>query len=228
MFKNQIQSFLITGRYLKLLSTIFFISIIICIPVSSSLSQAHHGKENMETIDKMRDRDLKPEKIMDVIGLKEGMIVGEAGASYGYFTFKMSKRVGNKGIVYANDIDPEALQIINERCKSEKITNIETVLGKVEDPLYPKKKLDMVVVFDCLFHFSQPVKWMQNTSKYLKPEGKLVIVDPDPSKIGGGDSFLTRKEIYGFAREAGYKVIKVDDSFLKGNMIIVLQAVQQK
>lgn len=202
---------------------VLFAGVIVSMTFRPAIGQVHHGSENTETIDKMRDRDMPPEKIMDIIELQQGMTVGEAGASYGYFTFKMGKRVGNRGIVYANDIDPAALQLIEERCKSEKITNIKTVLGAVEDPFYPANNLDMIVVFDCLFEFSQPLKWMQNTRKYLKPEGKLVIVDPDPSKIGSSEHFLSRKEIHDFARELGYTLIEVDDSFLKSHMIIVLQ-----
>ena len=206
--------------------TILLGCVIVSIPFGFAIGQVSHGGESRETIDKMRDRDLQPDKIMDIIGLQQGMIVGEAGASYGYFTFKMSKRVGNTGIVYANDIDSDALKLIEEKCKLEKITNIKTVLGTVDDPLYPKNNLDMVVVFDCLFEFSQPVKWMQNTRNYLKPEGKLVIVDPDPSKIGSSEHFLSRKEIHDFARESGFAYIEVDDSFLKSHMIIVLQPIR--
>lgn len=66
----------------------------------SLLCQESHGSSSRDAIDKMRDRDLQPEKILDVIQLRDGMKAGEAGASYGYFTFKMSKRVGNKGLVF--------------------------------------------------------------------------------------------------------------------------------
>jgi ubiquinone/menaquinone biosynthesis C-methylase UbiE len=171
----------------------------------------------------MRDRDLQPERILDVIKLRDGMKAGEAGASYGYFTFKMSERVGNKGIVYANDIDKNALTQIEERCKAKKIANIKTVLGAVEDPLFPDKDLDMVVVFDCLFEFSEPLGWMRNTRKYLKPGGQLVIVDPDPAKIGSTEHFLSREQVIDFAAESGYQPLRVDDSFLKSHMIIILQ-----
>jgi arsenite methyltransferase len=190
-----------------------------------TFSQESHGLGSRDAIDKMRDRDLQPEKIMDVIKLREGMKTGEAGASYGYFTFKMSRRVGNKGVVYANDIDQSALTQIEERCQSEKIANIKTVLGAVEDPLFPEKDLDMVVVFDCLFEFSQPANWMRNTLKYLKQGGQLVIVDPDPAKIGSAEHFLSRKQVTDFAAESGYELVKVDDSFLKSHMIIVLKSI---
>jgi arsenite methyltransferase len=191
------------------------------------LCQETHGLGSHDAIDKMRDRDLQPEKILDVVKMHDGMKTGEAGASYGYFTFKMSGRVGNKGVVYANDIDKNALMQIEERCQAENIANIKTVLGAVEDPLFPEKDLDMVVVFDCLFEFSEPAGWMRNTRKYLKLGGRLVIVDPDPAKIGSTGHFLTRKQIVDFAAESGYEPIRVDDSFLKSHMIIILQPIKE-
>lgn len=193
----------------------------------SILCQEQHGLGGHDAIDKLRDRDLQPEKILDVIELRDGMRAGEAGASYGYFTFKMSRRVGDKGIVYANDIDQNALMQIEDKCKAEKITNIRTVLGAVEDPLFPEKDLDMVVVFDCLFEFSAPAEWMRNARKYIKPGGQLVIVDPDPAKIGSTEHFLSRKQVIDFATKSGYEPIKVDDSFLKSHMIIILQPIKQ-
>jgi hypothetical protein len=85
------------------------------------------------------------------IWLRRDLIVGEPGAGYGYFKFKMSRRVGDEGIVYANDIDPAALQEIGDQCKSVNITNTKTVLAAEDDPRFPVRNLDMVVVFDCLF-----------------------------------------------------------------------------
>jgi len=211
----------IIRNFVRLMAFLLFI--IMSITFVYAISQVRYDLKKMEAIDKLRDRDLRPEKVMDVIGLNQGMIVGEAGASYGYFTLWISQRVGNKGIVYANDIDAAVLGLLAERYKSKKITNIKTVLGSVDDPLFPSKDLDMIVVFDCLFEFSQPLEWMQNAGKYLKPEGKLAIVDPDPSKIGNAEDFLSRKKIHEFAGKSGYRPIQIEDSFLKSHMIIVLQ-----
>jgi ubiquinone/menaquinone biosynthesis C-methylase UbiE len=150
------------------------------------------------------------------------MTVGEAGASYGYFTFKMSRRVGPTGTVFANDIDAGALALIRERAASEKVANIRAVLGEVADPRFPRNDLDMVVVFDCLFEFSEQAAWVKNARRYLKPGGRLVIVDPDRSKMTS-DHLLSRQQIQGFARDSGYRVVAVDDTFLKTHMIVVLQ-----
>ena len=65
------------------------------------------------------------------------------------------------------------------------------MLGEVADPRFPRKDLDMIVVFDCLFEFSEQAGWMKNARKYLKPGGRLIIVDPDGSKMASAH-FLSR------------------------------------
>ena len=67
---------------------------------------------------------------------------GEVGAGQGYITFRLSRRVGPAGKVYANDIDRSALRHIQKQCAQENIRNIEIIQGKVEDPLFPKMQLD--------------------------------------------------------------------------------------
>ena len=203
---------------------LFFTCLIAIIPLRLTLGQEDNEIQNRIAIEKMRDKELQPERILDLIGLQKGMIIGEAGAGHGYLTFKLSKRIGGTGMVYANDIETEVLGYIENKCRSENIMNITTVLGKVDDPLFPKSELDMVFVFDCLFEFSHPIEWMRNTKKYLKSAGILVIVDPNKGRFQRGDHFLTREQILSFASEAGYTPAgEVDDSFLNRHMIIVLK-----
>jgi SAM-dependent methyltransferase len=185
-------------------------------------AQSLHLPFNIDEQDKARDRTTPPDSIMDAIGLRPGMTVGEAGAWYGYYTFNLSRRVGPAGLVYANDIDPNALRMIEDRTAASKITNIKTVLGVADDPRYPRSDLDLILVGDCLHMFDKPAEWMANARKYLKPGGRLVIVDPDRSKTMS-DSFLSKRQVWDFAKRTGYTVIKVDDGFLKNHMIVILQ-----
>jgi ubiquinone/menaquinone biosynthesis C-methylase UbiE len=129
-----------------------------------------------------RDSWQQPEAIMDSLGIGLGMIVGEAGAGDGYFTFHLSARVGEKGKIYANDIDKRALKSLEDRCKREGVRNVTAVIGEVNDPLFPKRELDCVVMMMAFHDFEKPVEWMKNVIPSLKPGAFLAIIDQDPDK----------------------------------------------
>ena len=82
---------------------------------------------------------------MDAAGIKPGMIIGEVGAGRGRFTMHLARRVGPKGKILANDIDAEGLSYLRERCLRTGISNVETILGEVDDPHFPNEALDMVL-----------------------------------------------------------------------------------
>ena len=62
-----------------------------------------------------RDSWQQPEKIMDTIGVKPGTVIGDVGAGEGYFTFKLAKRVGEHGKIYANDLNEKVLEELSAR-----------------------------------------------------------------------------------------------------------------
>ena len=145
--------------------------------------------------DDVRDKWHQPDKVMDLVGVKEGMIIGEIGAGHGYFTFKLSKRVGKSGRIYANDISRNALKYLRDRCTREGVTNIETVIGEVEDPLLPKD-LDMVFIVNAFHDLAKPVELLNNLSHSLKPDALVVILDRDPAKFRyDTDHFLSREAV---------------------------------
>jgi len=154
--------------------------------------------------DKSRDVWQKPELIMDSVGVKEGMVIGEAGAGEGYLTFKLSKRVGTTGKIYANDINERVLKTIQRKAREKDIQNIETILGEVDNPLFPAGRLDMVIMILAFHDFTKPTEWLQNVVPSLKPGAPLVIIDRDPDRWGYSKShFLTSEALLKRVAAAG-------------------------
>ena len=112
--------------------------------------------------------DLDIERAMDAAGVAPGMVVGEAGAGDGYFTLPMARRVGSEGAVYANDISRRALNSLAANARREQLANVHTVEGTVDDPRFPRKDLELVVVVHAFHDFSRPVEWLVNAKKYLR------------------------------------------------------------
>jgi arsenite methyltransferase len=142
----------------------------------------------------VRDNYHQPDKVMDVVGVKPGMVIGEVGAGHGYFTFHLSRRVGDSGKIYANDISSRALASIRRKCEEEGISNIETIVGEVEDPLFPDDELDMVFIVNAFHDLAKPVALLNNLVPSLKPGAPVVIIDRDPDKAGGFRSHVLNQE----------------------------------
>jgi ubiquinone/menaquinone biosynthesis C-methylase UbiE len=181
-----------------------------------------------------RDRWQQAEKVMDVIGVKPGMVIGEAGVGRGYFTFKLAKRVGDTGKVFANEISQNDLRYIRDRCQRDGIDNIETILGEVEDPLFPRGKLDMVFMVYVLHHLDEPIAFLRNIVPSLKPDATVVLLERDPDKWPPGNKgnhrsydagrheFMPDHIVLERIEEAGYQLLK-RDTFLERDNIYVIR-----
>ncbi|MDH4272619.1 MAG: class I SAM-dependent methyltransferase [Candidatus Aminicenantes bacterium] len=128
-----------------------------------------------------RDSWQEPERLLQTIGIKPGLVIGEVGAGMGYFTFKIASRLGDSGKIYANDILVDRLEAIRKRAESEGIRNITVVRGKPEDPLFPSAKLDMVFIA-YTYHMimmdqAVALAFLENLKKYLTAETPVVVVD---------------------------------------------------
>jgi ubiquinone/menaquinone biosynthesis C-methylase UbiE len=164
--------------------------------------------------------NLDVERAMDAAGVRPGMVVGEAGAGDGYFTLPMARRIGAAGAVYANDISRRALGELADHAKRERLDNIQTVVGDVDDPRFPRRDLELIVVVHAFHDFDQPVEWLRNARQYLRPGGAVVIIDRDPLQ-GAERHFWSREQILGHARSAGYEMTKLVDD-ISSHLIIVI------
>ena len=162
-----------------------------CLNVSSASCQSR------------RDSTDKPDVLVEVAEITSGMIIGEAGAGSGYLTFYLAERAGLEGMVYANDISRRALQSLEARCRREEITNIETVQGEVDDPLFPVTDLDKVVMLRALHDFTQKVAWLRNLKKYMKPDALLIIFEEEDYHTQMSEERITE-----LADESGYTLLE--------------------
>ena len=169
-----------------------------------------------------RDSWQKPEAIMDSVGIKPGMIIGEIGAGDGYFTFKMADRLGSNGHIYANDIVQSKLDYINRRSGDEKINTITTILGKENDSLLPKDTLDLIIMVYTFHHLGEPVTYLKNLQKRIKPGTPVVIVERDPERYGHEyNHFFKKDKVINLINEAGYKLDKLYTFLARDNIYVI-------
>jgi len=124
-----------------------------------------------------RIEEEQPDRALDELQLKRGMVVADIGAGVGYMSIKMARRVGPAGTVYANDIQPEMLVKMRQNMAKEKVTNIVPVLGEVADPKLPGNTMDLVLLVDVYHEFSEPQAMLRKIRECLKADGRLVLLE---------------------------------------------------
>jgi ubiquinone/menaquinone biosynthesis C-methylase UbiE len=153
-----------------------------------------------------------PVKIMDAIGLKSGMVIGEIGAGTGRMTMWLADRVGNIGKVFANDIDRSALEHLKRRCKRDGFKNVEIIVGRMEDPGFPPGSLDVAFMINVYHHLADPIPILRNLIPSIKADGILAIVECDPDKVEWGDDHgcSGKEKMTRDLKMAGFEVVRIE------------------
>jgi SAM-dependent methyltransferase len=124
-----------------------------------------------------REEEERPDLMLAALKLKPGDAVADIGAGTGYFTRRMAGLVGEKGLVYAVDIQPEMLDLLTNKMAELKIHNVRPVLGTIKDPKLPRAALDLVLMVDVYHEFDFPYEMAQAICQSLKPGGRVVFVE---------------------------------------------------
>src|SRR5512133_3381584 len=124
-----------------------------------------------------RAEEEQPDKAIALLNLAKGATVADVGAGNGYITWRLAERVGPTGKVYANDIQPEMLQVLQRNTQQRKLKNVETVLGTYDDPKLPTNALDLVILVDVYHEFSEPQRMLRRIRESLKSDGRLVLLE---------------------------------------------------
>ncbi len=160
-----------------------------------------------------REDRLQINRVMDILGITGGKTVADIGAGSGWFTVRAAGRVGPGGLVYAVDINPEALHYIEARAQKEKLANVKTILGKADDPLLPTGSVDAVLLLKTYHEVAEPVVLLRNLRASLRPGAKVGIIDRNGN---GEDHGVGRDVVLREAGQAGYRLMKQYD-FVKGD-----------
>jgi ubiquinone/menaquinone biosynthesis C-methylase UbiE len=142
----------------------------------------HEGADWLERPERMQEE--RPDLLLNAIQLRPGEVAADIGAGTGYLSWRMAGIVGSNGLVYANDIQPEMLDLLAANMKSHHTTNFQAVLGTLTDARLPTNSLDLAIMVDVYHEFDHPYEMMQSICRALKPGGRVVWVeyrgeDPD-------------------------------------------------
>jgi ubiquinone/menaquinone biosynthesis C-methylase UbiE len=150
------------------------------------LFQTHHSTDHSfedaerwarEFENPERDAWQKPDEVVEALSLEPGARVADIGVGSGYFARRFAKAVGNNGVVYAIDIEPNMLRYLAGRAQKEGQNNIVPVLATPDNPMLAPRSVDVIFICDTIHHVEQRQRYYEILHRNLDEDGRLVIVD---------------------------------------------------
>ena len=161
-----------------------------------------------------RDKLNEAGDVMDRSGVEPGMTVADIGAGDGYYTVRLAARVGEKGRVLAQDIQPKVIERLADRVSRERLDNVSIKLGAVDDPRLPANSFDRVFLIHMYHEIAEPYAFLWRLRPALHKGGEVVVVDADrPTNQHGTPPRLLFCEM----EAVGYKLVSfVEDERFGG------------
>jgi precorrin-6B methylase 2 len=124
-----------------------------------------------------RDREERTDLLLAALQLQAGMVVADIGAGTGYLSRRMAQAVMPGGKVFAVDLQPQMISLLQAGAARSGLTQIEARLSSADDVRLPASSVDLAIMVDVYHELSHPYEIMASIMKALKPGGRIVFVE---------------------------------------------------
>jgi ubiquinone/menaquinone biosynthesis C-methylase UbiE len=197
-------------------------------PVSGRVYAQTMGVQGASWLERAeREREEDPDLAIRLLRIQKGWTVADVGAGSGYITLRLARAVGPMGKVYANDIQPGMLELLQKNVAKAKMSNVIPVLGTLDDPKLPAATVDLAIMVDVYHEFSQPQKMLQGLRDALKPDGRLVLLEyraEDPDVPILREHKMSKGQVKQELEHEGFKQSRVFDDLPWQHLFIFTKA----
>jgi predicted methyltransferase len=176
-----------------------------------------------------REAEEAPTRALRIVSVTAGSTVADVGAGSGYFTERLARLVGPSGRVYATDIQPGMLRLLEQRIARARLSNVTPILGEPDDPKLPALAIDLVLMVDVYHELGAPQRVLGHLRKALKPGGRLVLIEykgEDPSIPILPSHKMTVAQAKIEVEHEGYRLAAVDSSLPRQHVLTFVPAAQ--
>lgn len=169
------------------------------------------ARQRFRLLSEERQAALQPETLLRNLGLAEGMSLADIGCGPGFFTIPAAQIVGERGAIFAADIEGEMLSTVRSRASEAGLTNVRIVkTNDREIPIAPGS-CDFALLAFIIHEIEHRASFLHRAARLLKPGGRLVILEWEKIEETAGppiEERLTPEDALADAQAAGLKLVE--------------------
>ena len=150
-----------------------------------------------------------PDRVVEVLAVRENMVVVDIGSATGYFPVRFA-RACPEGLVLGADIEPDMVHYLNERSRREGLANLVSILAAVDDPHLPVPA-DLVFICNTYHHIDGRIDYFRRLQQQIRENGRVAVVDFRLSSKRGPRHKLAPEVVEKEMTEAGYRLVEKHD-----------------
>ena len=124
-----------------------------------------------------REREERADLLLRELGLAAGMNVADVGAGTGYYARRIAPLLAPGGTVFAVDVQPQMIRMLEELARKAGLANIRPVLGTERHSKLAPASIDLALLVDVYHELEFPFEVMESVVTALKPGARLVLVE---------------------------------------------------
>jgi ubiquinone/menaquinone biosynthesis C-methylase UbiE len=179
------------------------------------------GADWLERSERLEEES--PDQAIRLLKIQKGASVADIGAGSGYMTVRLAAQVGSAGRVYANDVQPQMLEMLRRRLERQKIANVTLIQGDIDDPKLPPASVDLELMVDVYHELSRPQAMLRHLRDALKPGGRLALLEyrkEDPTIPIRPEHKMSVREAKMEVEAEGFTLAAVDESLPRQHVLI--------
>ncbi|WP_419190611.1 class I SAM-dependent methyltransferase [Saltatorellus ferox] len=146
------------------------------------IAQTMHWRGADWLMRETRENEENGQQLRAWLDVGRGASVADLGCGNGYHTIPLARAVGPEGRVFAVDLQPEMLKLLDRRVGEEAARlgtplNVAPVVATIDNPHLPADSCDFVLMVDVYHELSHPRRVLQAVRESLREEGTLVLVE---------------------------------------------------
>lgn len=154
-------------------------------PSADGIGKFYHGREIAQVmgfdgaawLDRPeREREERPDWLVEELALRPDMTVADVGAGSGYLERRLAPELP-RGKIYAVDLQPPMVEMLGELARRPEYRQVIPVQGAADDARLPPGVVDVAVLVDVYHELEFPAEVLRSVVRALKPGGRLVLVE---------------------------------------------------